>query len=89
LTGHTAVDAAGYRDGDEVAERWRHDPIARAMAMLVDAGMTTTALDDINSDAHRAMAAVLDEARASNWPDLRQVFTDVQDTHGQGLTRSS
>jgi len=89
LTGHTAVDAAGYRDGDEVAERWRHDPIARAMAMLVDAGMTTTALEDINSDAHRAMAAVLDEARASNWPDLRQVFTDVQDTHGQGLTRSS
>jgi len=87
LTGHTAVDAAAYRDGDEVAERWRHDPIARALAMLVDAGLEASALEDIKNEADRSMTAVLEEARASSWPDLRHVFTDVQDTPGQGLTR--
>ena len=85
LTGHTATDAAGYRDDDELAERWRHDPIARAMAMLVDAGMTVAELDSIKDAAGDTMRGVLDEARASPWPDLLHVYTDVQDTHGQGL----
>ncbi len=89
LSGHTAVDAAAYRDGDEVAERWRHDPIARAMAMLVDAGMAAAELDSIKNAAGHSMRAVLDEARESSWPDLRQVYTDVQDSHGPGLVRDA
>ena len=89
LSGHTAVDAAAYRDGDEVAERWRHDPIARAMAMLVDVGMAAAELDSIKNAAGHSMRAVLDEARESSWPDLRQVYTDVQDSHGPGLVRDA
>ena len=89
LTGHTATDAAGYRDGDELAERWRHDPIARAMAMLVDAGMTAAELDGIKDAAGETMRSVLDEARRTAWPDLRHVYTDVQDTPGQGLVRDA
>ncbi len=87
LTGHTAADAAGYRDSDEVAQRWRQDPIAGAAAMLVDAGMAAVELEDIKKESSRAMRAVLDEARASPWPEDRHTYTDVQDTHGQGLAR--
>jgi pyruvate dehydrogenase E1 component alpha subunit len=88
LTGHTAADAAGYRDSEEVAERWRQDPIARATAMLVEAGMTAAELEDIKDEAGHAMRAVLDQARASPWPEDRHTYTDVQDTRGQGLARS-
>ncbi len=85
LTGHTATDPAGYRDSDEVAEGWRQDPIARAAAMLVDAGMAASELENMNDEAGQAMRAVLDEARASPWPEDRHTHTHVQDTHGQGL----
>jgi pyruvate dehydrogenase E1 component alpha subunit len=88
LSGHTATDAAGYRHGDEVAERWRQDPIARAKGMLVDAGMPGAELEHIEGEAGRAMRAVLDEARASPWPEDRHAHSDVQDTPGQGLVRS-
>ena len=85
LTGHTATDPAGYRDSDEVAQRWQQDPIARAAAMLVDAGMEASELEDMNTEAGHAMRAVLDQARASPWPEDRHAHTHVQDTHGQGL----
>lgn len=88
LTGHTAADAAGYRDSEEVEARWRQDPIARAAAMLDDAGHGADALDEIRSEAGRAMRAVLDEARASPWPENGQAYQDVQDTPGPGLSRS-
>jgi len=88
LAGHTAADAAGYRDREEVAARWRQDPIAGAAAMLVEAGMAAAELEDIKKESARAMRAVLDEARASPWPEDRHTHTDVQDTHGQGLAPS-
>jgi acetoin:2,6-dichlorophenolindophenol oxidoreductase subunit alpha len=89
LTGHTATDAAGYRHSDEVAERWQLDPIARAKSMLVDAGLASAELERIKQEADQTMGAVLDEARASPWPEDRHAHTDVQNTHGQGLARSA
>ena len=87
LSGHTAADSAGYRDSDEVAERWRQDPIAGAAAMLADAGMTPAELEGIRDEAGHAMRAVLEEARVSPWPEDRHAHTQVQDTHGQGQAR--
>jgi pyruvate dehydrogenase E1 component alpha subunit len=89
LSGHTAADAAAYRNGEEVEAHWRQDPIARAAAMLVDSGMTAKELDGIRNEAARAMRAVLDEARASPWPADGHAYTDVQDTPGQGLVGSA
>jgi pyruvate dehydrogenase E1 component alpha subunit len=95
LSGHTAADAAGYRESGEVAEHWRQDPIARAAAMLVDTGMAAAELEDIRNEAAHAMSTVLDEARASPWPEDRHAHTDVQDSNGpghgqgQGLERSA
>ena len=88
LTGHTAADTAAYRDSEEVAERWLEDPIARAANMLGDAGMPLEALEAIKTEARQHMRAVLDEARASPWPEDRQAHLDVQDTPGQGLAWS-
>ena len=82
LSGHTAADAAAYRDDEEVAARWRQDPIARAMAMLVDAGASPAELQTIRSEAVAAMRAVLDEARESPWPEPHHAHTDVQDSCG-------
>ena len=82
LSGHTAADAAAYRDGEELAARWRQDPIARAMAMLVDAGTSPAELEAIRSEAGAAMRAVLDEARESPWPEPHHAHTDVQDSRG-------
>lgn len=89
LSGHTAADAAAYRSSDEVAERWRLDPIARAASMLADAGNEAAELDAIRDEAAREMRAVLDEARASAWPENGHTHTDVQDTPGPGLVRSA
>jgi TPP-dependent pyruvate/acetoin dehydrogenase alpha subunit len=89
LSGHTAADAAAYRDSGEVAERWLADPVARAAAMLADTGMQAAELEDIMDESVRSMRAVLDEARASPWPEDRQTHVDVQDTPGQGLPGSA
>jgi hypothetical protein len=39
----------------------------------------------MNYESGLAMRAVLEEARASPWPENRHTHTHVQDTHGQGL----
>jgi pyruvate dehydrogenase E1 component alpha subunit len=85
LSGHTAADAAAYRDTAEVQSRWQQDPIARAAAMLADAGVGSAELDAIRDAAHGEMRAVLDEARATPWPAEHRAYDDVQDARGPGL----
>jgi pyruvate dehydrogenase E1 component alpha subunit len=89
LTGHTAVDAAGYRDSAEVEARWQRDPIARAAAMLADGGMSAADLEQVKTEAGLEMHEVLDAARTSPWPEDRHTHSDVQDTPGQGLPSMS
>ena len=89
LTGHTAVDAAGYRDSAEVEARWQLDPIARAAAVLTGGGMPAADLEGVKVEAGREMHGVLDAARASPWPSDRHTHSDVQDTPGQGLPAGS
>ncbi|WP_029032517.1 thiamine pyrophosphate-dependent dehydrogenase E1 component subunit alpha [Salinarimonas rosea] len=79
MTGHTAADAAGYRDAAEV-EAWRaRDPIARLAAALAEAGVDPARLEASRTEAAAEMADVLDDARAAPWPDLAAAFADVQD----------
>ncbi|MDX1432041.1 MAG: thiamine pyrophosphate-dependent dehydrogenase E1 component subunit alpha [Gammaproteobacteria bacterium] len=88
LSGHTAADAAAYRDSDEVAERWRADPIARAAEMLRQCGTRAELLADIEAEARSSMQAVLAEARDTPWPAAAHAHRDVQDTPGPGLPRA-
>ncbi|WP_372421677.1 thiamine pyrophosphate-dependent dehydrogenase E1 component subunit alpha [Salinarimonas chemoclinalis] len=79
MTGHTAADAAAYRDPAEV-EAWRgRDPIARLAAALAEAGVDPARLEAARTRAQAEMADVLDDARAAPWPDLAAAFADVQD----------
>jgi len=87
LTGHTAADKAAYRDSEEVEARWRQDPIARAADMLRNAGVGADALDEVMHEATAAMRTVLDEARASAWPEDAHAYHDVQDARGAGHAR--
>src|SRR5690606_2821174 len=76
MTGHTAVDPAAYRAASEV-EEWRAaDPIDRLAQALGLAGGDPAGLREA---AEGEMAAVLDAARASDWPDAALAYADVQD----------
>ncbi|MGP9821056.1 thiamine pyrophosphate-dependent dehydrogenase E1 component subunit alpha [Salinarimonas sp. NSM] len=79
MTGHTAADAAAYRDPAEV-EAWRgRDPIARLAAALAEAGVDRGRLEAARGRAEAEMADVLDDARAAPWPELAAAYADVQD----------
>lgn len=79
LTGHTAADAAGYRDPAEV-EAWRgRDPIARLGVTLAEAGVPAARLEAARAEADAEMGRVYEEARAAPYPPAAGAYEDVQD----------
>src|SRR3954453_6624531 len=68
LTGHTGADPATYRPKEEVEERWRDDPIARAASLLEAAGVE--GLDAVREDAVAEMRRVYDTARDTPYPPI-------------------
>ncbi len=79
-TGHTATDAAAWRDPKDVEAGKARCPIARLKAILIERGMSLAELDRISTDARSEMHAGRDGARASPWPGAPSAFEDVQDT---------
>jgi len=76
MTGHTGVDPAAYRAASEV-ETWRSaDPIERLAQALRLAGGDAAGIAEA---AGAEMAAVLDAARATDWPAAALAYADVQD----------
>jgi len=76
LTGHTGADPATYRPKEEVEERWKDDPIARA------AGLVEGRRDEIDAAkaaAYEEMGRVFEIAKAASFPPAEFAFTDVQD----------
>ncbi len=79
MTGHTAVDPAGYRDQAEV-ESWRgRDPIARLGEALELAGVSQARLEEAKAKAYAEMEEVYATARDTAWPDVAGAYRDVQD----------
>lgn len=79
LTGHTGSDPATYRAKEEVAARWKEDPIARAAAALEAAGVAGTDLAADAGSARREMLDVYDRAVATPYPPAERAYHDVQD----------
>jgi pyruvate dehydrogenase E1 component alpha subunit len=79
LAGHTAADAGAYRPAEEVAERWRRDPIAACRAVLHEAGIAEAALDACGRPAQSEIARAVEAAKEAAWPDPGLALTDVQD----------
>jgi pyruvate dehydrogenase E1 component alpha subunit len=78
-SGHTATDAAGWRDPKKVEAARTRCPIARLKAVLIERGLAPAALEEISSAARAEMQAGRTAAHAAPWPGIRSAFEDVQD----------
>jgi TPP-dependent pyruvate/acetoin dehydrogenase alpha subunit len=69
-SGHTVDDPETYREADEV-ERWRRtrDPLERAARALEAAGALEGGLDAVLARAEATVAAAVEFAESSPWPD--------------------
>lgn len=76
-TGHTATDAATWRDPTDVAAGKAGCPIMRLRATLLDYGAQN--IGAIEADAKAEMAACRASALAAPWPAAATAFADVQD----------
>jgi TPP-dependent pyruvate/acetoin dehydrogenase alpha subunit len=83
VKGHVSVDPAAYRDPAELAAALETDPIANARAQCLKAGITVSALDGIDAEAHAEVEGALSAADAAPWPDPSAAYTDIQ-TIGAG-----
>ncbi|HEU4924008.1 MAG TPA: thiamine pyrophosphate-dependent dehydrogenase E1 component subunit alpha [Burkholderiales bacterium] len=79
--GHVSVDAAGYRDGAELAKALENDPLdLAAQSLSPDTAMKIR--QEAEGEVRRALAAA---ARAP-WPDAADAYRDIQTT-GSGQWR--
>lgn len=79
LRGHTAADAAAYRDASEVEARWQHDPMKLTAEQLQRLGVAESHLAGLRQAATVRVAQALAEAAAAPYPARATAFTDVQD----------
>jgi len=80
VKGHVSVDAAGYRDPQELAAALLTDPIARLREHFQALGHDVLELDALDAAATEEVNAALDAASGAPWPDADAAFTDVQTT---------
>ena len=87
VKGHVSVDAAAYRDANELQEALKTDPIARARQKYLSLpAAEPMQLDEIERLAEQEIAAAVAFAEASAWPQASSAFTDVQNV-GAGQWR--
>ena len=75
--GHSRADPGNYRPDEEVQAWLKRDPITRARAGLVDAGVEEGRLAAIEAEAEAAVAAGEAEARAAPEPSPDAIETQV------------
>jgi acetoin:2,6-dichlorophenolindophenol oxidoreductase subunit alpha len=77
LKGHSVADGGAYRPAGEVA-RWReHDPLVRARAALLQAGVEAGTLDEIDARTRAGIAELTEAVLARPGPDPATAWTDV------------
>jgi len=79
LMGHTATDAAAWREAEELDAARARDPIARLEAWLLAHGVEASRLAGIETEAKAEMTAARRDALAAPWPGPDTAFLDVQD----------
>jgi pyruvate dehydrogenase E1 component alpha subunit len=76
--GHSMSDPAKYRTREEVQDmREHHDPIERAKAALVAAGVSEDELKDIDKRIKAQITEAADFAESSPEPAPAELYTDV------------
>ncbi len=81
VKGHVSVDAAAYRNPQELQAALKTDPLARARERyLAQPGAQAEALSAIEREAEAEVAAAVAAANAAPWPEASAAYTDVQTT---------
>jgi TPP-dependent pyruvate/acetoin dehydrogenase alpha subunit len=75
--GHFEGDAQKYRAKDEIDALGSKDPIVRARAALMTAGVHEDRLDELDAAVGRRLDAAIAAARAAPEPDFRSALRDV------------
>jgi TPP-dependent pyruvate/acetoin dehydrogenase alpha subunit len=75
--GHVSVDAAGYRDQDQVKRALESDPLLLAAKKLDEAETRK-----IQGEAEAEVRAALKAAAAAPFPATEEAYRDIQDTGG-------
>ncbi len=78
LGGHLAHDRQGYRKPEEIATGWERCPIVLLRERLIGAGrLDARRCEEIAADVEREIAAAVEFARASPYPEPREAFEDL------------
>lgn len=78
--GHVSIDPGTYRDGAEVAQALRADPLLQAREALLARGETAASIDAMDSAARIETEIALAIAKSSPWPDPSAAYEDVMDS---------
>jgi pyruvate dehydrogenase E1 component alpha subunit len=79
VKGHVSVDAAVYREADEVARALEQDPLRAAGERLAALGTAEEMLVRIRAEADAEIARAVAAAHAAAWPEVGEAYRDVQD----------
>jgi len=77
-SGHTATDAAAWRDPKKVEAAKTRCPIARLKSVLIERGLAPAVLEEIGTAARNEMHAGRAAANAAPWPSVPSAYDDVQ-----------
>ena len=79
VKGHVSVDAATYRNADEVTRAVESDPLPAAAGRLLAHGVEAASLARIRSEADAEIGVAVAAASAAPWPAPAEAYRDVQD----------
>jgi pyruvate dehydrogenase E1 component alpha subunit len=79
VKGHVSVDAAAYRDANEVTRALEQDPLHAAGERLAAVGVGVHKLARIRAEADAEIARAVATAHAAAWPEVAEAYRDVQD----------
>jgi len=77
VRGHFEGDAQKYRDADELKAGAERDPLARARAALLQAGVAAADIDHDDTQAAACIDAAIAAARADALPSFEAAIADV------------
>ena len=80
VRGHVSVDTQGYRDPLDLQGAIDADPLRRARASALAAGVSAAALDAIDAEVQAEIEDAVAFANASPPPVPADAYTDIQTT---------
>ncbi|GIV75638.1 thiamine pyrophosphate-dependent dehydrogenase E1 component subunit alpha [Litorilinea aerophila] len=77
LAGHMAGDLETYRTPEEIDAQRAHEPLVVLQNRLLERGVDEKVLADIRAEVEEEVAAAVEFAQNSPWPDPAEAYTDV------------